>query len=242
MPSYTAKDRYILDTAARYDDVRRGSPGHRRKWNSELSTVDKVIASLPQCSSMLDVPCGTGRFFPTMLEHARRVVGVDISQDMIRNIPAIRLEASDDLRTVLGDAEQLPFPDLSYDYLLCMRFFNHLPDETRHRVLKEFARVSRRGIIIEVRFRGRISPFESGIGEAVRGRLRSLRDRFREMRRSTENKAQPPRCGPRKPRFSEFRAMVESHGLRVAEVHAVNWGLTLNPMKICLLVPRHPDA
>jgi len=52
------------------------SPTHRR-------FVERLIASTPPGGAILDAPCGTGRYFPMVLDAGRSVVGVDQSRGML---------------------------------------------------------------------------------------------------------------------------------------------------------------
>src|SRR4051812_12438033 len=52
------------------------SPVHRR-------LVEQLIESTPPSGRILDAPCGTGRYFPMVLDAGRSVVGVDQSAGML---------------------------------------------------------------------------------------------------------------------------------------------------------------
>ena len=77
------------------------------------------------------------------------------------------------LRFVQADALQLPFPDVSFDYAHTAMFLHHLDDAAAAAVLREMARVSRRGIVAADLLRHRrayawISLFTLGAGPMVR--------------------------------------------------------------------------
>jgi len=77
------------------------------------------------------------------------------------------------LRFVQADALQLPFPDVSFDYAHTAMFLHHLDDAAAAAVLREMARVSRRGIVAADLLRHRrayawISLFTLGAGSMVR--------------------------------------------------------------------------
>ena len=88
--------------------------------------------------------------------------------------PAHRACGSDDrLRFVRADALHLPFPDGGFDYALTAMFLHHLDDAAAVSVLREMARVSRRGIVAADLLRHRrayawISLFTLGAGPMVR--------------------------------------------------------------------------
>ena len=94
---------------------------------------------------VLDVAAGTGA---SLLPAARRVgpkgrvVGVDIAAGMVRQLSnAIAAQRLANANAMLGDAEQLPFHEHSFDVVICafgLFFFPHVD-----RALLEFRRVLR---------------------------------------------------------------------------------------------------
>lgn len=92
---------------------------------------------------VLDVACGSGG--PSLYMAATtgcRVTGIDVNASAIR--VACELSRAQGLEERAGfqtiDASRsLPFPDASFDALVCVDAINHLPD--RPRVLAEWARV-----------------------------------------------------------------------------------------------------
>lgn len=88
--------------------------------------------------SVLDVACGTGvvaREAFDRLNGTGTVVGVDVNAAMLA--VARRLRPDIDWRQ--GDAGVLPFPDASFDVVLCQAALMFFPD--RVRALREMARV-----------------------------------------------------------------------------------------------------
>jgi SAM-dependent methyltransferase len=77
------------------------------------------------------------------------------------------------LRFVQADALHLPFADASFDYAHTAMFLHHLDDSSAAAVLREMARVSRRGIVAADLLRHHrayawISLFTLGAGPMVR--------------------------------------------------------------------------
>jgi ubiquinone/menaquinone biosynthesis C-methylase UbiE len=87
----------------------------------------------------LDVGCGTGHQMAMLRDLGYEVAGVDGSPSMLdharRNNPASELRE--------GDVEALPFPDASFDQVLCIEVLRYLPDPRRS--IQEMARVLRPG-------------------------------------------------------------------------------------------------
>ena len=136
---YSARHHYAGQYAAEYDRTRTGTAIHRKRWQSELEAVHEMLTLLKKNAHWLDVPCGTGRFIPILRKHGCTMIGLDISEDMLRQIPREYLDGHQDVRTEIGDAEHLRFSDDTFDYVLSMRFFNIVPDRVRRNALKEYA-------------------------------------------------------------------------------------------------------
>jgi ubiquinone/menaquinone biosynthesis C-methylase UbiE len=90
----------------------------------------------------LDVGCGTGAAVRAAAGTVERAVGVDISTGMIER--ARELAAGlDNVEFIVGDSEQLPFPDEAFTAVMCSSSFHHYPDPAQ--ALGEMARVLVRG-------------------------------------------------------------------------------------------------
>jgi demethylmenaquinone methyltransferase/2-methoxy-6-polyprenyl-1,4-benzoquinol methylase len=119
--------------APRYDLVNRLMTFGLDQW-WRRSTV--AALALPPDSLVLDVACGTGDLTRLALRAHYRVIGADLSAGMLA---ANRTGAP----LLQADCSQLPFPDASFDGLLCgygLRNFTDLPA-----ALAETARVLRPG-------------------------------------------------------------------------------------------------
>lgn len=234
MEYYSAKVRYKRDAAVHYNEKRKGNSRNLRRWNSELSCVSKIMNKIPKDSLVLDIPCGTGRFFPVLLRHGCNIVGIDVSEDMILQIPQNVLSGNDKISVHTGDAESLDYPSLHFDYVLCMRFFNIVPDKVRQNALREFARVASKGIFIEVRFRG-YNSFLFYLGQLVKRFIQKTKGVIKQAVVADSQATASVHEENRRPSLKEFRSLVQSLGLRLVRIDKVDWGFTLNPMTICHL-------
>jgi ubiquinone/menaquinone biosynthesis C-methylase UbiE len=104
-----------------------------------------LMRRLAPLESLLDCPCGAGRFLPRLASHGADVFGVDQSLPLILLARQERPSA----RFAVGDAGALPFPDRSVDAVVCMRLLHHFGDrEDRVRMLAEAARVAAKGVVV----------------------------------------------------------------------------------------------
>ncbi len=114
-------------------------------YDAEVQVLrDHVPAA--EDSRVLDVGTGRGRFGADFARRGCRVTGVDLNPDMLEIAREAARSRGIEQRFVLepGSAEDLSrFPDRSFDAVLCMELFDHLPDLAR--ALEEMHRVLRPG-------------------------------------------------------------------------------------------------
>jgi ubiquinone/menaquinone biosynthesis C-methylase UbiE len=128
--------------AGNYDRVRFASfPG--QVFNAlERAAVRRIFRRLPKDSIVLDAPCGTGRFAAVLLEMGFRVVGVDISEDML-DVAREKLRGfGSRFQTRALDVTSLPSDGQRYDGALCARLLMHLTLDEQVAVIRAVARVT----------------------------------------------------------------------------------------------------
>lgn len=119
-----------------------------RKWRALYTAIG---ARLPRGAEVLDVPAGRGRFTSRILDAGFRLTSADLSEPMLRSARDEAGAHANFRGAVRCDAERLPFADASFDLVLSIRFLFHVPPELRAGILREFARVSRRFVVVDVR-------------------------------------------------------------------------------------------
>ena len=149
-----AKEFYRDEAVARdYDFHRLGSRKRRRRDAREWRTILDALEHTEGVHTTLDVPCGTGRFTGRLAERGYRVVGSDLSVEMI-NVAKSKIEPGGNATAfVQADAEALPFRDGAVDCVISIRFLLHAEATTRIRILREMKRVTRRWLILDYRHR-----------------------------------------------------------------------------------------
>ncbi|MFN8371524.1 MAG: methyltransferase domain-containing protein [Anaerolineae bacterium] len=91
---------------------------------------------------VLDVGCGTGNYYQPLLTHVPHMhyQGVDFSTGMLKKHPKPE-------KTLLADAQELPFASSSFDVVMANHMLYHVPDIDR--AIKEFRRVLKpEGILV----------------------------------------------------------------------------------------------
>jgi len=147
--AYPAKFRYQGETARGYLKKRASN----RQWKQEQEVFQRVIGRIPFSSTLLDAPIGTGRFLDYYLEADHNVYGLDISKDMLALTSELQKGKKNDACLVQADTEFLPICDEAFDYVICARFLNWIPLNIFRDMLSEFQRVTRHGLIFEIRVR-----------------------------------------------------------------------------------------
>jgi len=104
-------------------------------------------------ASVLDLPCGTGRFWALLAEAPEReLLAADYSEGMLkvarRHRPA---ELVARFRLLQTSAFDIDLPDEAVEHIFCMRLMHHIGRaEDRLRILREFHRVARRSVSLSL--------------------------------------------------------------------------------------------
>ncbi|MFQ6083032.1 MAG: class I SAM-dependent methyltransferase [Candidatus Aminicenantia bacterium] len=115
----------------------------------EKKIIRKILNLLPEKQLLiLDIPCGYGRFSKIFIEKKARVISADLSFFMVARSRE-RNPFSTHFFLVSNLKQGLPFKSEKIDYIFCFRFFHHLHfSQERCKILSDFAKVSRKWIII----------------------------------------------------------------------------------------------
>ena len=130
------------------------------------------LAGVKPHHRVLDVACGPGFVALEFARHAREVVGVDLTAEMLKKARArARRENLKNVRFRRADATRLPFSGAAFDLVTARASFHHFPAPGR--VLREMARVvGRHGRILISDNTSKNDPAKS----RLQNRLEKLRD------------------------------------------------------------------
>ena len=117
----------------------------------EIATVIGHLNSIGHGPDMsgraLDFGCGVGRLTQALARRFHSCVGVDISQEMIRQ--AESLSQYPNCRYVANPARKLPFEDASFSFLYSNIVLQHVPRRLATNYLREFVRLlAPQGILV----------------------------------------------------------------------------------------------
>jgi ubiquinone/menaquinone biosynthesis C-methylase UbiE len=145
---YSARDSYQGGSSIQeYERKRFSGLLGRYRYRREQRAVGYLVGLLPDGVTILDCPCGNGRWWPVLLRKARQILAMDISRGMLDQATRHAEELRLPVEVRAGDAENLALADRSVDYVFSHALTKHLPIPIQYRVLAEFARVARRGVI-----------------------------------------------------------------------------------------------
>jgi ubiquinone/menaquinone biosynthesis C-methylase UbiE len=144
--------------ATTYDASRflsaKGQKRNRLMLAAIQRAFDKAASLGTPIRHCLDLPCGTGRLFPWLVQRQLQFIGADISLEMMhasRSKIGAESTGGAPLGFIQCDGESIPFKDRSLDAVLSIRFIFHVPRERRVQILQEMARVSRHWLIVDFR-------------------------------------------------------------------------------------------
>ena len=103
--------------------------GHAGIYEMCKDDYPPILAELRKdgFDDLLDVGCGTGPMIELLAAEipGKRYIGLDLTPRMIEVANA---KGIDGARFVVGDAEDLPFDDASFDAVICANSFHHYPN------------------------------------------------------------------------------------------------------------------
>lgn len=117
----------LLRSAEGYDLAATGYDRKEAYLNSFEQGAMLSILGDSKGKTVLDVGAGTGRLSLILSAQGAIVTAVDVSANML----AVLKKKNPRIATVVGDAEELPFPDASFDIVTAAFLIVHLKDPRR---------------------------------------------------------------------------------------------------------------
>lgn len=134
------------------DGLRAGLRLHKFKSDVTLERVLRVLGILRGVApeNLLDVGSGRGAFLWPLLDAFPylEVTSIDVSEQRVRDIEAVRAGGIDRLRVVQVAAGEMTFAPASFDVVTMLEVLEHMPDPVA--ALKRAVMVARRFVVISV--------------------------------------------------------------------------------------------
>lgn len=148
-------------------------PLRRYVHRTQYETIARLIKP---GMKVLDAGCGEGVLSWYLAERGAVVTAMDISRPNLENAQAFleKKGVADRVTLVQGDAENLPFPDASFDLVVSSHVLEHLPDFDRG--LVEIRRVTKGPAIVALpTCLNLAAAVQLGGSDFYRWRLKTLR-------------------------------------------------------------------
>ncbi len=166
--------RIKLPFSNRYDYAYSNKYYHRHKKGFfkrfsnglEQRMLAKALKMAGVVKVVLDLPCGAGRFFETILKAGcEKLIGGDLSVGMLQVIkeqfPAVLLQKIELLEL---DAAHIALPDKSVDTMVCMRLMHHIHDPAHRQVMyQEMRRVARHSVCVSNWIEGNYKSYRENL-------------------------------------------------------------------------------
>lgn len=154
IPDLKFSEKYDADHAEKY--FNKHDSGFWRTLSTwrDRQIVRKALKLADDPKTVLDIPCGTGRFWGVLAENQNRIIyAADNSLDMINT--GLKLREPEIVcrinKSFQASAFDIPLEENTVDCILCIRLIHHMGDtDTRLKLLKELNRVTSSSVIISL--------------------------------------------------------------------------------------------
>jgi ubiquinone/menaquinone biosynthesis C-methylase UbiE len=144
---------YDEDQAKLYFEKHKRGFWHRVSDWCEQHMAARALAMAGEPESVLDLPCGAGRFWGLLARVPdRQLMAADYSQDMINTALNFQsLHVAKRFKTFQTSVFDIKLPDAAVDCIFCMRLLHHISrEEARAKMFREFHRVSRDTVCVSL--------------------------------------------------------------------------------------------
>jgi len=137
-------DKYTHERAHHYEAHHRKSLRTSVTTWRERALLKNALAAAGNPARALDLPCGTGRFWPAFADAGvKELLAADNSAGMLGIAARSGAELQIPVKLFKTSVFQIGLPAASVQFLACLRFFHHLSrTEDRARALAEIRRVT----------------------------------------------------------------------------------------------------
>ncbi len=154
--------KYDRDHAEQYYLKHQETLSRRLSNWREVELARQSLADAGNPETILDLPCGAGRFWPMLAENSQRLIyAADNSADMLQVAMTSQPEyITDRVVPFKTSAFAIDMENASVDSIFCMRLMHHIADhEHRLAMLKEFYRVTRGTVVLSLWVDGNVKAW-----------------------------------------------------------------------------------
>ena len=138
--------------AKNYEQNRYASDKQKKADECAKAVVMELVGDV-KYKTVLECGCGTGRFADRFVQQGAKVVGMDISENMVeiakKKIPSAEF--------IIGDLFSIPIRETQFDIVVCSQVLTHLHEYKKP--LLEMKRITKENGIIVIDIRNMLWPF-----------------------------------------------------------------------------------
>jgi len=182
-------NKYDSKHSLEYYKKHKDSIGRRLSNRREQSMAEKALAIAGNPATVLDLPCGAGRFWPLLCEKPDRTIyASDYSHSMITTAKQLHDPFfTRRIQSFQASAFSISLKADSVDSIFCMRLLHHIvKKDHRLALLKEFHRVTKDTVCISLWVDGNYKAWKRERLELKRDR-KGYKNRFVANRREIES-------------------------------------------------------
>ena len=175
VPELEFSEKYSAEHAQEYFSKHENEFWRRLSNMRDHQIARRALTMAGNPGSVLDMPCGTGRFWDVLAENPQRIIhAADYSQNMIDVGLAMRPpEITGRINAFQASAFDIPVQSAFVDCVFCIRFVHHLgKHEDRMTLLRELHRVTTDTVIMSLWVDGNLKAWSRKRHEAKRQKHR----------------------------------------------------------------------
>jgi ubiquinone/menaquinone biosynthesis C-methylase UbiE len=138
---------FYTEYADKIHQKRFSSPYAVRKY-AHLKQYESVCSFVNSGESVLDVGCGEGTLTVMLSEKGGLASGTDISKPNVEEAKKYAKSLNLNIPFQVADLEHQPYPDESFDVVVCSHVLEHIPDFDAG--LHELVRVAKKRVVFAV--------------------------------------------------------------------------------------------
>ena len=112
---------------------------YAEEQKAKIETTLEIV-SLSRNNLVLDIGCGTGLLFPYIADRVQLLIGIDISQKLLKKAKTHKKHYPN-THILLADADHLPFQNKTFNAIFAITFLQNIPNPST--TLQEIKRVSK---------------------------------------------------------------------------------------------------
>lgn len=115
------------------------------RWKKRFNRISKELIKVINPQSVLDAGCAKGYLVQILRQSGVDAYGIDVSEYAISQAPENVKEYVQQ-----GLIQELPYPNNSFDVVICCDVMEHIPGSEVGKVFSEFSRVCKKYIVLLV--------------------------------------------------------------------------------------------